>query len=56
MSKQTHGKAENNRQSVYQLGYLLDNQNLSAIPGMDRNSFPFCRISRRMLGATQSPV
>lgn len=47
---------EHNRKSVYRLGYLLYNQNLSAIAGMDRNSILFCRISRRMLGPTQSPV
>jgi len=31
--------AEHNRQSVYHLGYLLDNQNLSAIPGVGRDFF-----------------
>jgi hypothetical protein len=56
ISKQTHGMAEQNRQSVYRLGYLLDNLNLSAIPGMGRDFFLFCRISRRMLGPTQSPI
>jgi hypothetical protein len=39
ISKQTHGMAEHNRQSVHHLSYLPDNHNLSAIPGMGRDFF-----------------
>jgi len=48
--------AEHNPQSLYHLGYLPDNQNFSAIPGIGGDFFFFCRISRRMLGPTHSPI